>query len=203
MESFKAASQSANHCQRNWSDISVPKEIIDELISVATNMPTKQNEEYYTLLVSVDSDYNHNVYMHGYTTSNQVLGLPFELRHKTNYNTQLRAPLLFQWLVDTSRPFKHGNYNPDGLLSIGVSSGAVALAANKLGLKTGFCICLHKEPILEIVNKKYDTGFNDIALTLGIGYPRTDIDHNIVVRPDGQKEIKSICRKTVKHIFFK
>jgi hypothetical protein len=201
METFKDASESANHCQRNWNDLPVSKEIIDELISVATNMPTKQNEEFFTVLASVDKEFNHNVYMHSYSVTNQILNMPFDQRHKTNYNTQLRAPLIFQWLVDTSRSFKHGNYNPDGLLSIGVSAGAVALAANKLGLKTGFCICLHKDPIVDLINKKYNTNFNDIALSLGIGYERSDTAHNVIVRPDGQTEIKSVYRKTIKHIF--
>ena len=36
----------------------------------------------------------------------------------------------------------HGNeLNEDGIYSVGISSGAVALSANYMGYKTGFCRC--------------------------------------------------------------
>jgi DNA modification methylase len=83
----------------------------------------------------------------------------------------------------------------NGLILDPFAGGSVrGIVANKLGLKTGFCICLHKDPIVDLINKKYNTNFNDIALSLGIGYERSDTAHNVIVRPDGQTEIKSVYR---------
>ena len=49
------ASLVAERCQRNW-DHSRPvnKDDVDTLVQVATNMPTKQNIGYYSLLVSTN-----------------------------------------------------------------------------------------------------------------------------------------------------
>jgi hypothetical protein len=107
---------------------------------------------------------------------------------------------LFQWFADSTKDYKHGNYWTDGLLSTGISSGAVALAANSMGLKTGFCICVHQEPILEIVNKKYNTTFDRVAISLGIGYPIQGYKHNVVIRPNGEITFKVTHKKTVKFI---
>jgi hypothetical protein len=200
MNNFIQASESANHCQRNWSDKLVSADTIEELAAIATNMPTKQNEEFYTLLCSTDAEYNYTAYMHSYNVEPSVLELPFEERHKTNFNTQLRAPLIFQWFSNTKKNFKHGDYWTDGLLSIGISSGAVALAANNMGLKTGFCVCVHQEPIIEIVNRKHNTTFDRIVISLGIGYPDNSYKHNVVIRPNGEKSLKPIYKKTVRYI---
>jgi len=200
MNELNRASESANHCQRNWSEQKVSIETINKLATVATKMPTKQNEEYYTLVASTDTEYNHFVYMHSYVPDNTVLAKPFDERHTSNFNTQLRAPLLFQWFSNTSKKFLHGHYPQDGLLSIGISAGAVALAANQLGLRTGFCVCLHKEPVIDVINKRHNTTFNDIVISLGIGYPLEHLDHNVGIRPSGETFSKSTYEKTVKYI---
>jgi hypothetical protein len=194
------ASKSANSCQRNWSNTPIAKNIIRELAEIATNMPTKQNQQYYTLLCSTDPKYNHFVYSHSYAPTEEALAMPFEDRHKLNYNTQMRAPLLFQWFSETTQEFTYSDYWTDGLLSIGVSSGAVALAANKMGLKTGFCVCVHQEPVVEAVNKKYKTKFDRLSLSLGIGYPLEGYEHNIVIWPDGEEYRKTRFEKAVKYI---
>lgn len=192
------AAKSANHCQRNWSNRLVEEDIVQELIGVATNMPTKQNEEYYGLLVTTDPEFNHTTYMHSYAVLDDVMKLPFERRHLTNYNTQLRAPLQFHYLVETGKKFQHGYLEQAGFFSIGISAGAVALAAASLGLKTGFCVCLDHKPIVEIVNQEFNTTYNGIVLSIGIGYPEEDLAWNVGRRPNGDTFVKPSYTKNIK-----
>lgn len=181
----------ANHCQRNWADISVDDHVVDELIGVATNMPTKQNEEFYGLLVSTDPKFNHTTYLHSYSTSHEHIDkIPFEKRHLTNHNTQLRAPLQFHYLIEYGKKFQYNTLERNGFISIGISAGAVALAANQLGLKTGFCCCLDGVPLMEIINKEFNTAYNAILLSVGIGYPNKSLAHNVGIRPDTNRKFK-------------
>jgi hypothetical protein len=199
------AAQSANHCQRNWSDQAVPPDVVKTLSDIAVNMPTKQNQEFYKLIVSTDQEYNNFVYLHGYDeTDKMVMHLPFEDRHKTNRNTQLRAPLLFQWVFDSQRfhdagltHSKEELHNGVAHLSVGISAGAVSIAANSLGLKTGFCSCLHQQPVKEKLEALLNITVSNVYLTLGIGYPREDLPHNVCVRPDNTLAMQQIYKKNI------
>jgi hypothetical protein len=199
------AAQSANHCQRNWSDQAAPPDVVKTLSDIAVNMPTKQNQEFYKLIVSTDQEYNNFVYLHGYDeTDKMVMHLPFEDRHKTNRNTQLRAPLLFQWIFD-SQAFPAADlknsieelHNGVAHLSVGISAGAVSIAANSLGLKTGFCSCLHQQPVKEKLEALLNITVSNVYLTLGIGYPREDLPHNVCVRPDNTLAMQQIYKKNI------
>ena len=48
----------------------------------------------------------------------------------------------------------HGNeLNEDGIYSVGISSGAVALSANYMGYKTGFCRCFKGKEVTALMEK--------------------------------------------------
>jgi len=199
------AAESANHCQRNWDDRPVPEEIIQELISVAVNMPTKQNQEFYKLVVSTNATYNNFVYLNGYDASEEhVIDMNFEYRHLSNKNTQLRAPLLFQWVMHENEFVNKADKNDIkelmngiGHLSVGISAGAVSLVANALGLKTGFCVCLDTNNVVEKLKYTYKVDVTGTFLTLGIGYPIADLPHNFCVRPDGSMTMQNIYKKNI------
>ena len=199
------AAKSANHCQRNWIDQVVNDETISALTEIAVNMPTKQNQNFYKLVVSTDTDYNHFVYLNGYDKEHcLVQDLPFEDRHLSNRNTQLLAPLLFQW-VFSEEEFSNAVNTVDkselkngiGHLSVGISAGAVALAANALGLKTGFCSCLDMKNVTDKLSSIIGQQLDGTLLTLGIGYPREDMPHNFCVRPDGKLVVQQIYNKNI------
>ena len=60
---LETASENANHCQRNWDrNTRISKDVRDSLINIATNLPTKQNQAYYHLLVSDNPAYNKKIY---------------------------------------------------------------------------------------------------------------------------------------------
>lgn len=191
MNNFTDAAKSANHCQRNWSDRLVEDSIVEELIGVAVNMPTKQNQEFYSLLVSTDAEFNHTVYMNSYSISDEnILNVPVERRHLTNHNTQMRAPLQFHYLIKYGKQFEFNPLDGTAFISIGVSAGAVALAANQMGLKTGFCCCIYAEPLMDIINKEFNTTQNGMLVSLGIGYPQETLASNVGIRPFTNKQFK-------------
>ena len=83
------ASQNAEHCQRNWDHTQpVPEEHVHALIDIATNMPTKSNDEFYRLVVSTDRDLNRKFY---------ELAVDPDNEQTVGRNAQVDAPVVFTW----------------------------------------------------------------------------------------------------------
>ena len=110
------------------------------------------------------------------------------------------APLLLIYVIQFSTNvddpwWKKGRHITieDANMGAGISSGAVALAANSKGYKTGFCTCLKDDEILHGLKEKYkmSTLWNWECLNilaLGIGKPNPGIDHNVVIRPEDNEQ---------------
>jgi nitroreductase len=107
------------------------------------------------------------------------------------YNPQVLANLLVafeaHWdiardergKVIEERNIKNINYNGytinvDRHQAIGIASGVLALTANYLGYKTGFCRCFDQDRINNILKTK-----NNIDMLLGIGYPKNNESHTV------------------------
>jgi hypothetical protein len=176
-------------CQRNWDyDYSIPQEHIDTIVNTAIDMPTKQNQEFYSLVASTDQKFNHEFYLKTFTDDK---GLYNEGR-----NSQTNAPLLLIWIRNKKFKKKENTYEEAGPVSIGVSAGATALVANMLGYKTGFCACINKKKSIPMLAQK-NIFTTDIELALGIGMPDTDMPgRNFVKFPHGMKEFQ----KRIKNI---
>lgn len=141
---------STEHCQRNWDyNKDIDENHLNLLTHVATTMPTKQNQEYYQLVVSTNLDLNKEIYKLAYFDGQR------NPSYENHYNSQVSAHILFMWC-----PFinfnisKFGNYESAGRVSIGISAGAVALAANQLGYKSGFCGCFGQKEVTKKLNSK-------------------------------------------------
>jgi len=189
----------AEHCQRNWQDKPVDQSIIDSILEVCTTMPTKQNNEYYSVLVITDPKHRHEINMLCVNDGDKP----------TIYaNTQASAPVLLLFLgtkgklkpesFDRLEKTRKDEVTPDSSyqqnveLAISMSAGAAAIEAAANGLKTGFCKCfiekditnyLHENivahsdnPKLHIANKK--NGVTE--LIVGIGYGKENQPHNKV-----------------------
>lgn len=198
------ASLIAERCQRNW-DYSKPisQQDIDTLVSVAVNMPTKQNLEYYDLVVSTSRQFNEICYASSFNPDDPYYNNEIGMAR----NSQVNAPLLLIWIPKLLDQFSNqerlvisdnsntGDFLPKNIdTAIGVSAGSTALAAAQLGLKTGFCSCMYmlkvyesahvqsKDPIvLEISKKLAET---QDGLFLGIGYPNKSYDRKDVLKDD-------------------
>jgi hypothetical protein len=162
-------------------------------LSIATNMPTKQNSNYYTLVASTDVDFNK-----------RILELSIDPNNKDTIgrNTQVAAHLLLIYLHqrDVTNFGFADNDEMNRIAGIGISSGAVALAANHLGYRTGFCQCLIQEQVeKEIINRGVNLpeGTSGIQFMLGIGIPMADLKWNETI--DSQRTIAPYT-KTIKVI---
>lgn len=173
-------------CQRNWDhNINFSNGDLELLIKVATTMPTKQNQEYYELVVSTDIAFNKEIYKIAYHTESEK-----PPSYKNHYNYQVAAHALFLWCPYTDFNNKFGDYEITGRMSMGISAGAVALSANQLGYKTGFCACFDHDLLIEKINNKINSNIASVEVGLGIGHPNLNFPSNKVV--ENNKVIKTL-----------
>lgn len=175
-------------CQRNWNyDHLIPDDHINTIVHTAVTMPTKQNQDFYSLIVSNDRDFNYAFYLNTFVDEE---GLDNEGR-----NAQTNSPLLLIWIKNESYVTQENSYEGSAAMNIGVSAGATALAANMLGYRTGFCRCINEILTIPLL-KKYNIITSKVELALGIGIPDPNMpDRNYVKFPDG---IKRFGKKTKK-----
>ena len=174
----------SRRCQRNWASQNIDEETINGLIEIALNAPSKQNEVHFALAVITNKDVLKDVYddfvwgFHAYTTNSAMR------------NTQMGAPALFIYGYSKQTDISgdsHGCNASTGTSkgfddrmklaaerSIGISSGQLVLAANMLGLQTGFNQNL-------FYNDKDENDWKDVlglpedadfcpSLAVGVGY---------------------------------
>jgi nitroreductase len=177
-------------CQRNWdySKFNIKnqthREMVDELLWVAQNTPTKQHEGYFDIYWTADRNLIQE--MSKYTWGNTHRREP-----PSNWrNSQANASVYILWIA--KEPISQLNTNADGTLkdnkhherwlnayvSIGISLGLTARAAAKMGFATGFNKNHNDlngddfwENKLGILNEVKE-GTKRITYGLGIGYPQ-------------------------------
>ena len=196
----------AEHCQRNWDQTTpVSDDIIKAVVTSATNMPTKQNLEYYSLVVVQDHMIRKEI--------NRLSVAPND-RKSVFINTQMSAPVLLLWIGHNYKKKYWPKVKEDDtkenaikntFTAIGISSGAAALTAVEHGLKTGFCSCFH--PDMDKYLKKHVTGRANgidakLHVALGIGYPAKGHPYNRVflenMYVDKESHTKNIEVKYIK-----
>jgi len=178
-------------CQRNWDyekfdsgNQPLLKEMIKELLWIATNTPSKQHEGYYDVYWTADRELIQELsrYTWGYT-------------HRRNppatwRNSQSNASIYFVWVG--KEPNSQLNANADGTLksntdknrwqnaycSIGISIGLTMRAAVKMGFHTG-ANKSHNDingddfwPRKLGIMEEVKNGTKEICYGMGIGYPQ-------------------------------
>tara|TARA_B100001093_G_scaffold72778_1_gene63354 strand:+ start:48 stop:929 length:882 start_codon:yes stop_codon:yes gene_type:complete len=185
-------------CQRNWDhdkwfkvNKELRKEVINELLWVATNAPSKQHEGYYDVYYTDDRNVIQEIsrYTWGYT-------------HRRNppatwRNSQSNASIYILFVA--KEPDSQLNCNADGTLksntdknrwqnaycSIGIAIGLTMRAAAKMGFQTG-CNKSHNdlngddfwEKRLGILDD-VKAGKKQICYGLGIGYEKEGVERYI------------------------
>lgn len=199
LDNLVVASKNANHCQRNWDHTKqIPEKDINTLSHVARNMPSKQNRKYYEFVISTNKDFNNWLYKEGSVDRSH----PESFNNSYLRNSQVSAPLVFIFFEyftsyeEYTKMYKFDEHHYNAMTAIGISAGAVALAANHLGYRTGFCRCLDGQNIskqlFNITNKEQPGA---PRLALGIGHPNKNYQWNEIV--DGKKitTIQSLPKK--------
>jgi len=185
-------------CQRNWDhdkwfkvNKELRKEVVNELLWVATNAPSKQHEGYYDVYYTDDRNVIQEIsrYTWGYT-------------HRRNppatwRNSQSNASIYILFVA--KEPDSQLNCNADGTLksntdknrwqnaycSIGIAIGLTMRAAAKMGFQTG-CNKSHNdlngddfwEKRLGILDD-VKAGKKQICYGLGIGYEKEGVERYI------------------------
>lgn len=154
------ASLTGQRCQRNW-DLSqtIDDTILSTLKEVVKNSATKQNEEYYDVF---------------FITKRSLIEKIFDLTDTSvpGKNSQTLAQLLVVFngrVPDTSRdwvdPMTDVMLQLNQHQSVGIVSGQLVLAANLLGLRTGFCACFDFSKLSKLL------AINSPLLIVGVGIP--------------------------------
>jgi nitroreductase len=175
--------EGTQHCQRNWNlDKSLDQETIDWLFDVGYTMPTKQNLSSFQIVAFTD-----RTMIECLTAS--AINKGWRSYHVKN--PQMFAPVVFTFFEKTddeeeSRSQEKRIGNNTTMIEIGLAAGAMALAANSVGLKTGFCKCFYplesgieKKNLIRKALKRYKIKATNIALGLGVGYPIEGLASNI------------------------
>ena len=185
-------------CQRNWDHNKWYKiheqlrnEIIDELLWVATNAPSKQHEGYYDVYYAADRNVIQEIsrYTWGYT-------------HRRNppatwRNSQANASLYILFVA--KEPNSQLNCNADGTpksnkdknrwqnayCSIGIAIGLTMRAAAKMGFQTG-CNKSHNDlngddfwPKKLGIMEEVANGTKEICYGLGVGFGKENVERYI------------------------
>jgi nitroreductase len=162
---LKSTVLKAQKCQRNW-DLSkkIPKEDLDVIVYAATQAPSKQNLDFYSLLVIQNREIQEKIYENTWTIPNSPIGrlnpqvlanvlLVFvSKKHSTNRNEDTRKQNLLQIEIDRNQ-------------AVGVSAGFVNVVAQSLGYSTGCNKCCDKAKVKEILNIDQDP-----ILMMGVGF---------------------------------
>jgi len=178
-------------CQRNWHykkfdilNANLKKHMIDELLYVAENSPSKQYESHYDIYWTADRKVIEEISKYTWGNTHR--------RHppSTWRNTQANASIYIVWVA--KEPPTQLNANADGSLksnthherwfnsycSIGISLGLTMRAAVKMGFHTGANKSHNDLNGDEFWEKKLGIvddvrqGKKRIAYGLGIGYPQ-------------------------------
>ena len=197
---LKNYAETAERCQRNF-DLSepIPQADIDYITSVCTTMPTKNNRVHYRLIIINDIQLTKRIYTESAFTQGDKKRREVPNQYR---NGQVYSPLLLLWDASVRNKFNQETYE-DMLVSIGISSGAAALAAVELGYKTGFCACFQEKILGKLLKKHFQQPLDlDIQLMLGIGMPnnnfqRTEsvVDNKVVYNSLSSNKIVSILQK--------
>ena len=175
--------EQTQHCQRNWNlDKSLDQETIEWLFDVGYTMPTKQNLSCFQIVAFTDRTMIEHL-----TAS--AINKGWRSGHVKN--PQMLAPVVFAFFEkeddeEKSRSRERRQGNTTTMIEIGLAAGAMALAANNIGLRTGFCKCFYpletgaeKKNKIAKALKPYKIKGTSIGLGLGVGYPVEELNSNI------------------------
>jgi hypothetical protein len=160
-------------------DLSRPlsEEQVDYFSNLAVQTPTKQENKYYNVFSITNQELIDKIYYH------TAVPDPGPAREQP-YNPQVIAPLLLIWFstqielgirsmnyLSNAEKEKTNDLIIDTHQAVGISAGVVSYEANRLGLQTGFCRCIHDGEVRrELQRYGHDLTDASLLLTLSIGY---------------------------------
>jgi nitroreductase len=159
-----------------WEDRAVKDEDLDTILECAYSVPSKQTRFNYKIYVFTDSPEGKELKEWFYWENTACLDT---IRGKQGtglrrYNGQVLAPIYIVWIANNS--------DLDGRDDCIVSASIAMLAAEELGLQTGFCGCIGPDEIKEKLQIE-----GKAVISLGIGYAIPDDLEMRKVYKDGEE----------------
>lgn len=204
-DAIKKAAEITQHAQRNY-DLSktIPASVLNTLIYVATNSPSKQNESHFELQVFTDLDIIRQIYdctklfmVRSKAENKDLTGL-FEEKDgkfwqnedRSVKNSQIYANALFVFIDydgvavggthqlaqrdPKNNPISVEKYNQQKNFSIGIAVGELILSAGLLGYKTGICSAFKGNKVEQIINSN-----GMVKLLVGVGFENENTDRRL------------------------
>lgn len=184
-------------CQRNW-DLAkeMPEEDVEVVVRAATEVPSKQNLDFYSVMVIRNRELQEKIYnitcdKPGGRYNPQVLAHTLLAFIPKQYQSEPRnAEVLAQWVGK-------GNDEVDTWLkedrdqAIGVAAGAVNVVSQSLGYSTGCCKCFDHSKLYDLLGLDLDEVPPGILL-MGVGIKDTSRNR----REDHKNGVKIVsCQK--------
>ena len=203
-------------CQRNF-DLSreLDTDTAKTLYEIALSVPSKQNFVNYDVVAVTNRSLIRQIAENCVSDTQNFLTkrLQTELKNGRLQNPQVDAHMILMYFLKpemTFRDYSNRDRGPKGdskqqfnswksltNLEIGISTGAVGLAANSLGLRTGFCKCFTESKLPQKVFEDNGIDVNELVVILGIGYPLYE-DHTL--HTDGVHDSESFTKLEQKRI---
>lgn len=168
MKHIKDSVSRSQRCQRNW-DLSkkMPQEDVDLIVHAATECPTKQNNEYYSLYVIQDREKIeaiHDATDTAFRTNPQVLANTLLIFMKNDIDCSKNGEQRrIAWGMETEKDKKR--IDDDRNQAVGVAAGFVNVVSSLMGYQTGCNKCFHPEKVKEILGTDQDP-----ILMMGVGF---------------------------------
>lgn len=157
-----------------WNDSTVEDDKLNYVLDCIFHAPSKNGKYNYEVIVSKSEQFRQWLYYKNTWCLNGERGAKGSGLRR--YNGQVLAPVVLTWIANNKDIETHADCM--------VSSTVGMIAAEEVGLQTGFCGCIDPH----MVAKKLDRQGKNAIIVLGIGYiDKLDSDHTRKVYKDGNE----------------
>lgn len=194
---FLELTNSMQRCQRNF-DLrkTVSNNIVNQLYNIGYRTPTKQNLNSFQIVAFTQRNQIFeiaktatSVYDHWESFSkkerNDILS------GRRMQNPQVNANLLFMFFHRPESMTSELRLEREGVtgdtpefwrsvtnFEMGLAASAIALAAQSMGFKTGFCRCFNRDRLSKII-QPLGLNSDDFSVALGVGFPIPGLPHTM------------------------
>jgi len=188
-------------CQRNWDySKTIPEDIVNQLLWIATNAPSKQFEAFYDVYYTTDRNVIEDLYR--YAWGNTQARTPTSCIRNSAMNANMymlfvcKQPPTMVCTDNNGSPSKKDSRGrwENGLVHVGIAMGLVMQAATRHGLSTGCNKSNSTGPDCNYYWEKKLGIYEDVVIKktkkmlygIGIGYPNEG-------RPRWESDDNEIC----------
>jgi nitroreductase len=209
-----ATVQRSQRCQRNW-DLTkeIDLETVNWLMEIGYTAPTKHNLDTFEIVAVTDREKIHQfsnaAKTHKDHNSNQKLSPQIRKGDKVQ-NPQTDANVLFLFFLKPEsrntdeRAFREKSLSPPinywtecVNLEIGLAASAIAIAANQIGLRSGFCRCYDKSKMPMHLLSDYNLDVDSFVIFLGVGHPIVELSYYEHANGHKSKPLKKIPKPRI------